>query len=90
MNLDLDSLKVLQNHNLPTNIFIFVLGISLLQFLDSKILTAITVFTIVAVNIPTLLEYTNSKPRVKGETKKDQISDDMFYNSRVEDNAQKT
>jgi hypothetical protein len=85
MNLDLDSLKVLQNHNLPTNIFIFVLGISLLQFLDSKILTAITVFTIVAVNIPTFLEYTNSKPRVKGETKKDQISDDMFYNSRVED-----
>lgn len=85
MNLDLDSLKVLQNHNLPTNIFIFVLGISLLQFLDSKILTAITVFTIVAVNIPTFLEYTNSKPRVKSDTKKDQISDDMFYNSRVED-----
>lgn len=84
MNLDLDSLKVLQNHNLPTNIFIFVLGISLLQFLDSKILTAITVFTIVAVNIPTFLEYTNSKPRVKSDTKKDQISDDMFYNSRVE------
>jgi len=84
MNLELDSLKVLQNHNLPTNIFIFVLGISLLQFLDSKILTAITVFTIVAVNIPTFLEYTNSKPRVKSDTKKDQISDDMFYNSRVE------
>lgn len=85
MNLDLDSLKVLQNHNLPTNIFIFVLGIGLLQLLDSKILTAITVFTIVAVNIPTFLEYTNSKPRVKSDTKKDQISDDMFYNSRVED-----
>ena len=85
MNLDLDSLKVLQNHNLPTNIFIFVLGISLLQFLDSKILTAITVFTIVVVNIPTFLEYTDSKPRVKKESKKDQISDDMFYNSRVED-----
>ena len=85
MNLDLDSLKVLQNHNLPTNIFIFILGISLLQFLDSKILTAITVFTIVAVNIPTLLEYGNNEPRVKGEAKKDQISDDMFYNSRVED-----
>ena len=85
MNLDLDSLKVLQNHNLPTNIFIFILGIGLLQLLDSKILTAITVFTIVAVNIPTLLEFTNSKPRVKGESKKGQISDDMFYNSRVED-----
>lgn len=85
MNLDLDSLKVLQNHNLPTNIFIFILGIGFLQLLDSKILTAITVFTIVAVNIPTFLEYTNSKPRVKGESKKGQISDDMFYNSRVED-----
>ena len=67
MNLDLDSLKVLQNHNLPTNIFIFVLGISLLQFLDSKILTAITVFTIVAINIPTLLEYGNNEPRVNHE-----------------------
>ena len=85
MNLDLDSLKVLQNHNLPTNIFIFVLGISLLQFLDSKILTAITVFTIVAVNIPTLLKYGDNEPRVKSEAKKDQISDDMFYNSRVKD-----
>lgn len=85
MNLDLDSLKVLQNHNLPTNIFIFVLGISLLQFLDSKILTAITVFTIVVVNIPTLLKYGDNEPRVKHESKKDQISDDMFYNSRVED-----
>ena len=84
MNLDLDSLKVLQNHNLPTNIFIFIIGISLLQFLDSKILTAITVFTIVAVNMPTFLEYTDSKPRVKQESTKDQISDDMFYNSRVE------
>jgi len=85
MNLDLDSLKVLQNHNLPTNIFIFILGISLLQFLDSKILTAITVFTILAVNIPTLLEYGNNEPRVKYESKNEQISDDMFYNSRIED-----
>lgn len=85
MNLDLDSLKVLQNHNLPTNIFIFILGIGFLQLLDSKILTAITVFTIVLVNIPTLLKYGDNEPRVKGEAKKDQISDDMFYNSRVEE-----
>jgi hypothetical protein len=53
--------------------------------LDSKILTAITVFTIVAVNIPTLLELGNNEPRVKNETKKDQISDDMFYNSKIGD-----
>ena len=85
MNLDLDSLKVLQNHNMTTNIFICVLGISLLQFLDSKILTAITVFTIVAVNLPTLLEYTNNEPRIKQESKKDQISDDMFYTSKIGD-----
>jgi len=85
MNLDLDSLKVLQNHNMTTNIFIFVLGIGLLQLLDSKILTAITVFTIVAVNLPTLLEYANNEPRVKQESKKDQISDDMFYTSTIGD-----
>jgi hypothetical protein len=85
MNLDLEFLKVFQNRNLPTTIFIFILGISLLQFLDSKILTAITVFTIVAVNLPTLLNYSDNEPRVKLESRKDLISDDMYYNSKLED-----
>tara|TARA_B110000459_G_C16447340_1_gene419081 strand:+ start:244 stop:879 length:636 start_codon:yes stop_codon:yes gene_type:complete len=60
-----------------------VIGISLLQFLDPQILTAITVLTIVIVNIPTLLEYANNEPRVKLDINKDQISDDMFYNSKI-------
>ena len=81
--MNLDFLKVLQNHNMTTYIFMGVLGISVLQFLDSKILTAITVFTIVVVNLPTLLEYADNEPRVKLDINKDQISDDMFYNSKI-------
>jgi hypothetical protein len=83
--MNLDFLKVLQNHNMTTYIFMGVLGISVLQFLDSKILTAITVFTIVVVNLPTLLEYADNEPRVKLDINKDQISDDMFYNSKIGD-----
>jgi len=81
--MNLDFLKVLQNRDLTTYIFMGVIGISLLQFLDPQILTAITVLTIVIVNIPTLLEYANNEPRVKLEINKDQISDDMFYNSKI-------
>ena len=81
--MNLDFLKVLQNRDLTTYIFMGVIGISLLQFLDPQILTAITVLTIVMVNIPTLLEYANNEPRVKLEINKDQISDDMFYNSKI-------
>ena len=81
--MNLDFLKVLQNRDLTTYIFMGVIGISLLQFLDPQILTAITVFTIVIVNLPTLLEYANNEPRVKLEINKDQISDDMFYNSKI-------
>ena len=81
--MNIDFLKVLQNRDLTTYIFMGVIGISLLQFLDPQILTAITVLTIVMVNIPTLLEYANNEPRVKLEINKDQISDDMFYNSKI-------
>ena len=81
--MNLDFLKVLQNRDLTTYIFMGVIGISLLQFLDPQILTAITVLTIVIVNIPTLLEYANNEPRVKLDINKDQISDDMFYNSKI-------
>ena len=61
----LEFLKQLQNNSMMINFFILFIAVSLLQFLDAKILTAMTVLMIALVNYPTILDLFSDKKRVK-------------------------
>ena len=52
MNINL--LKNLQNRDMLTNLFIFFIAISLMQFFDSKIIISITCVILIFINFPKL------------------------------------
>lgn len=83
--MNLEFLKQLQNNSMMINFFILFIAVSLMQFLDSQILSAISVLMIALVNYPTILEVFSDKKRVKKDIKKDDISDDMYYNTSIHD-----
>ena len=76
---------MLQNRDMVTNVFILFVGISLIQFVDAKILTAVTVMMLVIVNYPKIVELLSSEAQIKQGIKKNDISGDMYYNSEVHD-----
>jgi hypothetical protein len=77
--------NLLQNRNMKTNIFIFIIGVSLLQFFDSKIIAACILFVSILVNYDNLIKLTDSKKDIKTDINNDQISNDMYYSSKVHD-----
>ncbi len=75
--------NLLQNRDIKTNLFIFIIGISLLQFFDSKIIAACILSVALLVNYKSLLSLTDTTDDIKQDIKKDEISDDMYYSSRI-------
>jgi hypothetical protein len=68
-----------------TTVFILVGAVSLIQFVDAKLLTAASVLIIAIVNMPTILEMLSSTKQTKKDIKQNEISEDMYYNSHIHD-----
>ena len=83
MNINL--LKNLQNRDMLTNLFIFFIAISLMQFFDSKIIISITCVILIFVNFPKLQAVSDTTEDIKQDIKKYEISSDMHYNSTITD-----
>ena len=92
---------LLENRNINTNIFIFILCISIFQILDIKIIVSIGVFIFIIINYNDIMKIgsgnkmsgnkmsgnkmSGNKMSDKGEINKQDISDDMYYNTKVHD-----
>ena len=81
----MDILNLLQNHNMQTTLFIFFIGISLIQFFDMKIILSIIVLILIITNYKSVIQSTDTSVLTKTEIKKHEISDDMYYNTKIHD-----
>jgi len=75
--------EMLLNHNMEIYLFIFI-GVSILYLLDNKIILSLILIIIVLVNYNSLLTSSNDIQSNKINIKKDEISDDMYYNSDID------
>ena len=73
---------LIQNRDVQTNLFIFFICVSLLQFFDTKIILGIGLFIFIIINYDKIVTTGNTEDIVKGEIKKHDISDDMYYNTK--------
>ena len=78
-------LTLIQNHDVQTNLFIFFICVSLIQFFDTKIILGIGLFIFIIINYDKIMTTGNTDEKVKGEIKKHDISDDMYYNTKIHD-----
>lgn len=83
--MNLDFLKHLQNNSMIINFFILFMAISLMQYLDPQILTAMTVLIIGLVNYPTIIGLLSNETNIKKDIKKGDISEDLYYNTKIHD-----
>ena len=76
---------MIQNRDIQTNLFIFFICISLIQFFDTKIIMGVGLFIFIILNYEHIISVGNTDTKVKGEIKKHDISDDMYYNTKIHD-----
>ena len=81
----MDILNLLQNHNMQTTLFIFFIGMSLIQFLDMKIIVSMIVLVLIILNYKSVTKSADTSETIKKEIKKHEISDDMYYNNTIHD-----
>ena len=79
----MDIQRLLQNRDLQTTILIFFIALSLIQFLEQKLLISVIVLIMLLINSSKLLELSDTKDSIKQDIKTDEISDDMYYNTSV-------
>ena len=76
---------LIQNRDIQTNLLIFFICVSLIQFFDTKIILGIGLFIFIIINYDTIMMAGNTNPIIKNEIKKHEISDDMYYNTTIHD-----
>lgn len=83
----MDILKSLnpQNNNITTNIFLLVIGISILSLLEDKTILCLILIVLLFVIISTPYNNLKDKEDKKNDIRKDKISDDMYYNKDIND-----
>ena len=81
----MDVLNLLQNHNMQTTLFILFIGISLIQLFDLKIIVSIIVLVLIIINYKSVIQSTDTSEQTKKEIKINEISDDMYYNTKIHD-----
>jgi hypothetical protein len=79
----MDPIKLLQNRNIQTTLFISIVCISLFQLLDMKYIVTIGVFILLIVYSSDMIQKTDTTPSIREDRKHDEISDDMYYNSKI-------
>ena len=84
----MDILKFLNpmDNNINTNIFLLVIGISLLSLLENKTILCIILIVLLflTITIPSISS-DNRKKDIRKDIRKDKISDDMNYNKDIND-----
>jgi len=81
----MDILKIMENRDTQTYIFIMLLSISILSLFEQKtIISIIVIVLVISYNIP-LMKVGNTEEKIKEEIKKQEISDDMYYNTTIHD-----
>ena len=76
---------MIQNRDIQTNLFIFILCVSLIQFFDTKIILSVGLFIFIILNYEHIITTGKTDAIVKKEIKKHEITDDMYYNTKVHD-----
>ena len=79
----MDLVKLLQNRNLQTTLFIGLIAISLMQLVDMKYIVSIAVLILVIVHSQDILAKTNNTEQIKQDITRSEISDDMYYNQTI-------
>lgn len=75
--------KLFKNQDLQTNLFIILLGISLIQYFDIKLIVSMILFILLVLNFSNVLESTDTSEIIKQDIKHNEISDDMYYNTTI-------
>jgi len=81
----MDLQNLLKNRNIQTNLFIVVIGISLVSLFETKTLIALIVILLLIVNYAPLVTAGDTTEQIKQDIKKNEISDDIYYNSSIHD-----
>lgn len=79
----MDIINLLHNRNIQTNIFIVIIAVSLLNLFDNKILMSLSLIIIFIVNFETLKNSGDTRKYIKQDIKKNEISDDLYYNENI-------
>ena len=77
--------NLLQNRNILSNLFIFIIFVLLTQIFDTKLLVAGGIVLFIMLNYNEIIRFGNTTEDTKKAIKKGTISDDMYYNKKVHD-----
>jgi len=77
--------KLFQNQDFQTNLFIILLGVSLIQYFDIKLIVSMILFILLVINFSNVLQSTDNSELIKQDIKYNEISDDMYYNTTIHD-----
>ena len=80
----MEILNRIQTNEMYSTVFVMIIALSLLQFFDIKIIVAIAVVFLIYMNHDKFIQTTEVKEEhIKHAIKKDEISDDMYYNDSI-------
>ena len=79
----MDILKVLENRNYQTNIFILIILVSLLSLFDLKIIISLSVIILLVLNVNQLSTVGDTTSKIKQDIQKHEIGQDMYYNNNL-------
>jgi hypothetical protein len=85
----MDMLNLLKNRNTQTNIFILIVSLSLLSLFDTKTIISLIIIVLVSVYYIPLSSIGDTTPKIRKDIKKNDISDDMYYNNPIQELLQK-
>ena len=77
--------SLLSNRNIYTNLIILVILISMIHFFDTKIIISLGVVIFIIINYDKLKLTGYTGDIIKSDIKSHKISDDMYYNSTIQD-----
>ena len=77
--------RLLQNRDVLSNLFIFIVMVFALQVFDTKIIIGISVVSFLMLNYNNLKGVGNTTLKTKESIKKGEIANDMYYNNKIHD-----
>jgi len=77
--------QIQPNNKMYIILFIILLSISTLQYFDTKIIISFAVILFIYVNYETIVEKTKGTDEVIINSKKDEIAEDMYYNTPIQE-----
>ena len=80
----MDLVKLLQNRNLQTTLFIGLIAISLMQLVDMKYIVSLAVLILLIIHSQDMyFSKASNETQIKQDVAHYEISDDMYYNQTI-------